>query len=380
MGAVHLEDLSGQIELVVFPRLYQSARALLAPDSIVLVRAKVDTRNDTPQLVCDAIEAFDPDKPLETIQVASPPRKTRARTSDNYDQADARRASRNAVAESRPDSPLTHRDGEADDVSASSVREANNESAQIAGDPVPARSDPPAQTRQSGARSRRVTAGEVPSSGGAFQRVSGRDGRATVVPETQPTWDDDPWAGIDVVSSTPEAAPIPDPRSVPPVPASAAHSGGSELSGSPSQDFAEAHPNRANTRDIATNRSASPTHEYSDNEAASSASAGGVTIDQISVIDVTLTRDGREARDLRAVERLDVTLRKWPGTVPVVVRLLHANGTSVAIAASHRVDPCRDLIESLQREVGFDQVLVRGGKPASAAPNDAFLVDGRVSA
>jgi hypothetical protein len=101
---------------------------------------------------------------------------------------------------------------------------------------------------------------------------------------------------------------------------------------------------------------------------------------QISVVDVTLTRNGREDRDLRAVERLDVTFRKWPGTVPVIVRLVQANGTSVAIAASHRVEPCRDLIEALQREVGFEQVRIRGGDPSSDASSEATPWGGRASA
>ena len=161
---------------------------------------------------------------------------------------------------------------------------------------------------------------------------------------------------MDVVAPPSTAAPTPTgpartptPPTAPVMAPSAAPTG--------SRTFAEARPNGA--------------HAYA-----------AVTIgpDQISVVDVTLTRNGREDRDLRAVERLDITFRKWPGTVPVVVRLVHTNGTAVAIAASHRVEPCRDLIESLQREVGSEHVQVRGAESSAVAPAEVDPWGGRVSA
>jgi DNA polymerase-3 subunit alpha len=300
MGAVQLEDLSGQIELVVFPRLYQGARELLVEDSIVLVRAKVDTRNDTPQLVCDVIEAFDPDQPVEGIQSAPSDRKARARGPEGQSRANARPASQEL-----PPTP--------------SVPGA-----------TPAHATPAAlHPDTSAVHAGRATAGT----------------EYTAAPPA-----DDPWAGMDVVGSPPTpppmrtSAPVSEREPVPTEPAA-------------SRAFAEARPNGINAY-------------------------GALTLapGQISVVDVTLTRNGREDRDLRAIERLDVTLRKWPGTVPVIVRLMHANGTSVAIAASHQVEPCRDLIEALQREVGFEQVRIRGGDPASDSSTEATPWGGRTSA
>jgi DNA polymerase-3 subunit alpha len=345
MGAVQLEDLSGQIELVVFPRLYQTARERLVEDAIVLVRAKVDTRNDTPQLVCEAIEAFDPDQPIEGIQSAPSGRKARSRGPEGYARASARPASQQPDVEAKAGTPVSAPVGPAVSSApplasfapAASVGTA--EHAPISANPVavPATTDPSAP---------------FPAPSAQISDDSG--GARTFAPPTDdpPAWADDPWAGMDVVSSTPTAAPTPPPAHVPTPPVAPAHA-----TSTSSRSFAEARPNG--------------THAYA---------TPAFATDQIAVVDVTLTRNGREDRDLRAVERLDVTFRKWPGTVPVVVRLIHTNGTSVAIAASHRVEPCRDLIESLQREVGFEHVQVRSAESLAVAPSEANPWGGRVSA
>ncbi len=66
MAAVELEDLSGTVEVIVFPRAYQAFRDLLKEDTVVLVRGKVDARDEQPKILCESIEVFDPgaDGPL----------------------------------------------------------------------------------------------------------------------------------------------------------------------------------------------------------------------------------------------------------------------------------------------------------------------------
>jgi DNA polymerase-3 subunit alpha len=57
MAVVDLEDLSGRIELVLFPEVYEASSALLEPDSIIEVSAKVERRNDQLQLVGERVSA-----------------------------------------------------------------------------------------------------------------------------------------------------------------------------------------------------------------------------------------------------------------------------------------------------------------------------------
>ena len=54
-----LEDLEGAIEVLFFPAAYQSCALHLAEDAVLLVRGRVDRRDETPKLV--AIEVTIPD-------------------------------------------------------------------------------------------------------------------------------------------------------------------------------------------------------------------------------------------------------------------------------------------------------------------------------
>jgi len=47
-----LEDLRASIEVFVFPKTMAEAGALLADDAIVVIRGRVDTRDDQVKLVC----------------------------------------------------------------------------------------------------------------------------------------------------------------------------------------------------------------------------------------------------------------------------------------------------------------------------------------
>lgn len=53
-----LEDLTGSIDLVVFPECYEKHRELLQDDAILEVSGKVDERNDNLQIICDAARPY----------------------------------------------------------------------------------------------------------------------------------------------------------------------------------------------------------------------------------------------------------------------------------------------------------------------------------
>jgi DNA polymerase-3 subunit alpha len=60
MAFAQLEDLSGTLEVVIFPRLYEGAKELLGSDSLVLVQARVDLRDERerPKLVAESVEPY----------------------------------------------------------------------------------------------------------------------------------------------------------------------------------------------------------------------------------------------------------------------------------------------------------------------------------
>ncbi|MFN2115738.1 MAG: hypothetical protein ACK2T6_08480, partial [Anaerolineae bacterium] len=54
------EDLQGSIEMVVFPRTYISTAGVFNKDEMVVVRGRVELRDDRLQLIVDAAETFTP--------------------------------------------------------------------------------------------------------------------------------------------------------------------------------------------------------------------------------------------------------------------------------------------------------------------------------
>jgi DNA polymerase-3 subunit alpha len=54
-----LEDLTGSVEVVVFPRVFEETANAWANDSIVLVTGRVDRRDEAPQLLCEAVVPWD---------------------------------------------------------------------------------------------------------------------------------------------------------------------------------------------------------------------------------------------------------------------------------------------------------------------------------
>ncbi len=83
MAFVTIEDLSGSIEVVVFPRLYEETKPIWVEDQLVVVKGKVDVRDERPTLVCDAAREYDPmidglGRPEQVEQSAAPARALRA--------------------------------------------------------------------------------------------------------------------------------------------------------------------------------------------------------------------------------------------------------------------------------------------------------------
>ena len=62
MAFVALEDLSGIMEVVVFPRIYEEANGLLHEQRVLMITGKVDDRDDRAKLIADQIAAYDPPK------------------------------------------------------------------------------------------------------------------------------------------------------------------------------------------------------------------------------------------------------------------------------------------------------------------------------
>jgi DNA polymerase-3 subunit alpha len=60
MLVANLEDMSGTIEMVVFPKTLLKCGDLIRDDATLKVTAKVDNRRDATQLVVDAVEAVEP--------------------------------------------------------------------------------------------------------------------------------------------------------------------------------------------------------------------------------------------------------------------------------------------------------------------------------
>jgi DNA polymerase-3 subunit alpha len=58
MAFVHLEDLQGSIEVVVFPSVYEGTRELWEPDKILVVKGRVDVRGREPKIICESVQDY----------------------------------------------------------------------------------------------------------------------------------------------------------------------------------------------------------------------------------------------------------------------------------------------------------------------------------
>ena len=61
MAFFTLEDLTGSIEIVAFPKVYEEASTVIYEDSIVLVQGRLELREDEIKLIANAILPFSQD-------------------------------------------------------------------------------------------------------------------------------------------------------------------------------------------------------------------------------------------------------------------------------------------------------------------------------
>ncbi|HEX7171301.1 MAG TPA: OB-fold nucleic acid binding domain-containing protein, partial [Candidatus Limnocylindria bacterium] len=54
-----IEDLTGSVEVVVFPKVFEQTAQSWADDAVVLVSGRIDRRDETPQVLCEAVWAWD---------------------------------------------------------------------------------------------------------------------------------------------------------------------------------------------------------------------------------------------------------------------------------------------------------------------------------
>jgi hypothetical protein len=54
-----IEDLQGSVEVVVFPKVFADTANAWADDTVVLVTGRVDHRDDSSQILCEAVHAWD---------------------------------------------------------------------------------------------------------------------------------------------------------------------------------------------------------------------------------------------------------------------------------------------------------------------------------
>ncbi|MFQ6059164.1 MAG: DNA polymerase III subunit alpha [Anaerolineae bacterium] len=67
MAFAQLEDLQGDIEVVVFPQVYQKTKELWQEDNILLVKGRVEVREGKPKLICEAVNQYEgPEEAKET--------------------------------------------------------------------------------------------------------------------------------------------------------------------------------------------------------------------------------------------------------------------------------------------------------------------------
>jgi DNA polymerase-3 subunit alpha len=67
MVVATLEDLYGSMEVVGFPRTFQETADLWQEDAILIVQGKVDARDDRLQIIAEGLEAWTPDRDIESI-------------------------------------------------------------------------------------------------------------------------------------------------------------------------------------------------------------------------------------------------------------------------------------------------------------------------
>lgn len=68
MAVLEIEDLTGSMEVVVFPKKYDEVVSMLNPDAILVIEAKVEERNDQVQLILETLSERVPGKVEKVIE------------------------------------------------------------------------------------------------------------------------------------------------------------------------------------------------------------------------------------------------------------------------------------------------------------------------
>jgi len=71
MAFLTLEDLTGSVEVIVFPRTYEQVHFLLKRDSVVVVRGKVDISEQQAKILAERIMPLDEAEEVEPLAVHS---------------------------------------------------------------------------------------------------------------------------------------------------------------------------------------------------------------------------------------------------------------------------------------------------------------------
>ncbi len=73
MMIAQIEDLTGTVPVVFFPKTYEKTSFLLTEDAPLIVKGKVDFRNDEPQVIADSAELLEETATKRSIHIKLPP-------------------------------------------------------------------------------------------------------------------------------------------------------------------------------------------------------------------------------------------------------------------------------------------------------------------
>ncbi len=65
---ITIEDLAGQVDVTLFPRVYEGVKGLLQTDTLVMVRGKVDAYNDKANVLADVVSEYSLDAPVANVE------------------------------------------------------------------------------------------------------------------------------------------------------------------------------------------------------------------------------------------------------------------------------------------------------------------------
>ncbi|MFA5104060.1 MAG: DNA polymerase III subunit alpha [Candidatus Margulisiibacteriota bacterium] len=69
MLIAQIEDLTGSVSVVFFPKTYEKASFLLSEDAALIIKGKVDFRNDEPQVIADTVEILEETNAKRSIHI-----------------------------------------------------------------------------------------------------------------------------------------------------------------------------------------------------------------------------------------------------------------------------------------------------------------------